>query len=332
MSVAGKKVLVTGADGFIGSHLAEVLTAGGADVRAMVMYNAFGRCGWLDEVPPEVKAKLEIVAADIRDPHLTKTVLSGVEIVYHLASLIAVPFSYQSPDSYIHTNVNGTLNVLQAARENRVSHVVHASTSEVYGSAQYVPIDEKHPVVAQSPYAATKIAADQLAISFYCSYGLPVTVIRPFNTYGPRQSARAIVPTIVTQMLAGQGTVRLGSLTPRRDFTYVSDIVEGFLAAGGQTPTVGEVIQLGSGTEISIGDLVNKIAGLMGKEVAVERDARRVRPSSSEVDRLLCDPGEASRLLGWKPRLSLEDGLRLTIDWFTENWNRPGYEPDRYAI
>ena len=331
-SVAGRTVLVTGADGFIGSHLAEALVSRDADVRVLVMYNAFGLSGWLDELPAEVKAKLEIVAADIRDPHLMEEALRGVDIVYHLASLIAVPFSHRSPDSYVDTNVKGTLNILQAARLHNVSHVVHTSTSEVYGSAQYVPMDEKHPLVARSPYAATKIAADQLAISFYCSFGMPVTIIRPFNTYGPRQSARAIIPTIITQLLTGQSAVKLGSLTPSRDFTYVSDIVEGFLAAAGNDRTIGEVIQLGSGSEISIGELVRKIAGLMEIDATVQTDPQRVRPVSSEVDRLLCDHSKAERMLNWTPRVSLDDGLRLTINWLADHRNLPGYRADRYMM
>jgi len=326
------RVLVTGADGFIGSHLAEGLVTGGAKVRALVMYNSFGYSGWLDRVEPEIKAEMKIIPGDIRDPQAMIEVTDGTETIFHLASLIAIPYSYRSAGSYVDTNIKGTLNILQAARHNQTSQVIHASTSEVYGNAVRVPIGEDHPIVAHSPYAATKIAADQIATAFHRSFNLPVTIIRPFNTYGPRQSARAIIPTVVSQLLTDSATLKLGHLAPTRDFTYVSDIVDGFIAAAGKEKTIGEVIQLGSGSEISIGSLANKIAGLMDRQVTIETDSQRLRPESGEVERLLCDNSKAKRLLGWVPTIQLDDGLRRTIEWLRRHKDLPGYQPDRYVI
>lgn len=332
MSVGGKKVLVTGADGFIGSHLSERLLSRGAEVRALVLYNSFGQSGWLDTLPKETRAQIEIVSGDIRDPYRTRAIMRDVEIVFHLASLIAIPYSYCAPESYVATNVSGTLHVLQGALGEHVKRVVHVSTSEVYGSARNIPMDEDHPLSAQSPYAASKIAADQLAISFRRTYGLDVTIARPFNTFGPRQSARAIIPTIITQVLSGRGPIQLGSTTPLRDFTHVDDIVEGLIAVAEHENTAGETINLGSGAEISIGDLVQRISVIAGKTVKVVSDARRVRPPESEVDRLLCDNRKAASMLGWKPTVSLDDGLRLTIDWFSRPENLARYRPDIYNI
>ncbi|UCC44428.1 MAG: SDR family NAD(P)-dependent oxidoreductase [Candidatus Zixiibacteriota bacterium] len=332
MSLGDCRVLVTGADGFIGSHLAEELTRRGVKVRALVMYNSFGRSGWLDSSPPELAGSMEILAGDIRDPHAMVELTAGIDVVFHLASLVAIPFSYLSPDNYVKTNVIGTLNMLQAARTNGVKKFVHTSTSEIYGSAGHVPMDESHPQNAHSPYAATKIAADQLALSYLRSFSLPVTVVRPFNTYGPRQSARAIIPTIISQIASGAASIRLGNLDPTRDFTYVSDVVVGFIAAAERPDLEGEVIHLGSGSEISIGELVSRIAALMKSEVEIVSDARRMRPQSSEVDRLVCDNSKAARLLEWSPKVEFEKGLRRTIQWVQDNLDHPGYRPDRYVI
>lgn len=332
MLLENKSIVITGADGFIGSHLCEALAAAGNSVRALVMYNSFGSRGWLDQAEPELVNKLDIVAGDIRDPHRMQTLLDDQQIVFHLASLIGIPYSYHSPDSYIDTNVKGTLNLLQAARLAGVERFVHTSTSEIYGSAQYVPIDEKHPQAAQSPYAASKIAADQLALSFYRSFELPVTVIRPFNTYGPRQSARAVIPTIITQILSEATEIKLGSLKPKRDFSFVSDIVAGFIAAGSKPGLDGEVINIGSGEDISIGDLVKTIASLMKRSIKIVSDSERIRPAGSEVDRLLCDCSCAEKLLDFKSSVSLEDGLRRTIDWFSDKQDLAGYRPDQYNI
>ena len=333
MKFADKGVLVTGADGFIGSHLTERLSALGANVRALVLYNSFGRQGWLDNLPAEVLAKIEVFPGDIRDPYRTRAMMRDIEIVFHLASLIAIPYSYHAPESYVATNVSGTLNVLQAALSEGVKRVVHVSTSEVYGSAQYTPIDEKHPQVAQSPYAATKIAADQLALSFGRTYGLKVAIARPFNTYGPRQSTRAVIPTIITQLLTARSEICLGSLTPVRDFMYVDDTVGGLLATGASDEAIGEIINLGSGQAMSIGDLAGVLARLSGKPVPVARDTRRVRPPESEVDRLECDSRKAAKLLQWQARIPIEEGLRRTIDWFSIPANLAQYPPaENYTL
>lgn len=332
MNLEGRKVLVTGADGFIGSHLTERLVDKGAEVRALVLYNSFDSCGWLDHISPELLKRIDVFVGDVRDPYRNRAMMRDVEVVFHLASLIAVPYSYHAPESYIATNVSGTLHVLQAALTEGVKRVVHTSTSEVYGSAQYTPIDEKHPLVAQSPYAASKIAADQLALSFQRTYGLPVVIARPFNTFGPRQSARAIIPTIVTQLLAGASSIELGSLSPTRDFAYVSDTADGLIAVAESDACTGETVNIGTGRAISVGDLAHLIAHLAGKPITLTCDTRRVRPADSEVDRLLCDNRKAAALLNWHPQVSLEDGLRRTIDWFARPENLARYRADIYNI
>lgn len=326
------KILVTGADGFIGSHVAERLVRDGHAVRAMVQYNSFGHHGWLDFVPPAIQQELEFFAADIRDPFRMQAAVADVECVLHLASLVAIPYSYQAAKSYVSTNVTGTLNLLQAARDKRVRRFVQTSTSEVYGTAQYVPIDEKHPLVGQSPYAASKIGADQMALSFHRSFDLPVTLIRPFNAYGPRQSARAIIPTIICQLAAGASVVKLGNLTPTRDFTFVEDLAAAFVAISTADGVVGETINIGSGSEISVGDLAHLLISLMNSTATVQTVPERLRPESSEVDRLLCDNTRASRLLSWRPSTSLETGLQRTIEWFTSAENLRGYHAGRYQV
>jgi dTDP-glucose 4,6-dehydratase len=317
MNWSGKKVLVTGAGGFIGSHLAEKLCTLGADTRALVRYTSGGGWGWLDRSPR--KQDMRVILGDIRDRDSVAQAVKGVDCVFHLAALIAIPYSYHAPDSYVQTNVVGTLNVLQTARDQGVARVVHTSTSEVYGTARYVPIDEKHPLQGQSPYSASKIAADKLAESFHLSFGLPVVTVRPFNTYGPRQSARAVIPTIATQVLSGQKTLKLGNLHPTRDLNFVSDTVEGFIAAAASMDAVGQTLNLGNGKEISVGDLAKHIVQIIGKDVIIECESERVRPDNSEVERLLSDSSLARKLLGWAPAVSLEQGLRQTIDWLAAN-------------
>ena len=335
MNLAGKRILVTGADGFIGSHLTEELVRRGHQVRAFVLYNSFGSHGWLDQSPAEVRQALDVFAGDVRDPAGVQSAAKGCDVILHLAALIAIPYSYHSPDTYVETNIRGTLNVLQAARALGVQKVVHTSTSEVYGTAQVVPIGEDHPLQAQSPYAATKIAADQLALSFHRSFGTPVTVARPFNTYGPRQSARAVLPTIITQLATGRRRLQLGALSPTRDFNFVADTVAGFIHAAECDDSVGQVINYGSGHEISIGDAAGLIMRLMNVEAEITGDDQRLRPAASEVERLCADNGRA-RALGWSPgyagREGLERGLRETIDWFTRPANLQRYRPDRYEI
>jgi dTDP-glucose 4,6-dehydratase len=331
-----KKILVTGADGFIGSHLTEELIRQGNKVRAFVQYNSFNSWGWLDRSEPTIKKSLDdVFAGDIRDPHGVRQAMRGCDIVLHLAALIAIPYSYHSPDTYIDTNVKGTLNVVQAARELGVSKVVHTSTSEVYGTARFVPITEEHPLQGQSPYSASKIGADQIAMSFYASFGTPVAIIRPFNTYGPRQSARAVIPTIITQIASGMRTLKLGALHPTRDFNYISDTVAGFIAVAGADPTVGEVINIGSNYEISIGETVQLIAELMGAAVTITTDNLRLRPDTSEVERLWADNTKARNLAGWQPEYAGRDGLRRglaqTIGWFSDSQNLQNYKTD-YTI
>ncbi len=333
MATENCDVLVTGADGFIGSHLTEALVRLGYRVRAMVLYNSFNRRGWLDHVPEKTLEAVEVFPADIRDAHYMNAAVGGVRIVFHLASLIAVPYSYHSPDSYVETNIRGTLNLLQAARQAGIEKFVHTSTSEVYGSAQYVPIDENHPLVGQSPYAASKIAADQMALAFHLSFGLPVTIVRPFNTYGPRQSARAIIPTIITQVVSGRNPIKLGSLIPRRDFTYVDDTVAGLIAAAEHKErVVGETINIGTGKDISIGELVKLVGTVTGKSVSVEEEAQRVRPERSEVVRLQCENHKARELLDWEPQVELADGLEKTLAWFSDKNNLSLYQSDRYVL
>lgn len=328
MNWRGKRVLVTGAGGFIGSHLAERLVEAGAEVRALVHYNALGRWGWLDYSP--YRTQMEIVSGDVCDRDSVYHALRGAEAVFHLAALIGIPYSYRAPVSYLRTNAEGTLNVLQAAREAGVERVLHTSTSEVYGSAMRAPIDEDHPLQGQSPYAASKIAADKMAESFWRSFGLRVVTLRPFNTFGPRQSARAVVPTIVAQCLARRETIRLGSLSPTRDFNYVANTVDGYLAAAEAPQAIGRTINLGSGREISIGDLAKLIARLAGVAAEVESEDSRVRPVQSEVNRLIADPARARELLGWMPRVGLEEGLQETIAWMSDHMEL--YRPDVYAV
>lgn len=330
------KVLVTGADGFIGSHLTEELVRQGFDVRAFVMYNSFNSWGWLDQTPKAIMDEVEVFAGDIRDPHGVKAAMQGCDIVLHLAALIAIPYSYHSPDTYIDTNIKGTLNVLQAARELNVGKVIHTSTSEVYGTARYVPIDEDHPLQGQSPYSASKIGADQLAMSFHYSFNTPVSIIRPFNTYGPRQSARAVIPTIITQIASGTSTIKIGSTSPTRDFNYVADTVKGFIAAVKSDKGIGQVINIGSNYEVSIHDTIRLIADIMEADINIETDAARVRPEKSEVERLWADNTKARRLLGWEPEYGGLEGFRRglthTIRWFTDPANLSRYKSDRYNI
>jgi dTDP-glucose 4,6-dehydratase len=319
MAHSSKRILVTGADGFIGSHLAEELVRQGHQVRALVLYNAFGSEGWLADVPPEIRGSMDIVMGDVRDPHGTRRLMEGCDTVLHLAALIGIPWSYHAPDAYVETNIKGTLNVLQAARDLGVERVVQTSTSEVYGTAQTVPMTEEHPLCGQSPYAATKIGADQLALSFHRSFGTPVVVLRPFNTFGPRQSRRAVIPSVIGQIAAGASRISLGATAPTRDFLFVEDTVRAFIAAAFATDAVGQVIHVGTGHEISIGDLVTTIADLMGATVSLDLDPERLRPRGSEVERLCCDASRAKTLLGWEPRLrgreGLREGLRETIAW-----------------
>lgn len=334
--MAGKKILVTGADGFIGSHLTEELVRRGFEVRAFVMYNSFNSWGWLDSSPPEIKSSLDVFAGDIRDPHGVKTAMKGCDAVLHLAALIAIPYSYHSPDTYVDTNVKGTLNVMQAAREIGVGKVVHTSTSEVYGTARFVPITEEHPLQGQSPYSASKIGADQMALSFYSSFDTPVVVIRPFNTYGPRQSARAIIPTVITQIASGLRTLKIGAVHPTRDFNFIKDTVRGFIAALESDQGVGEVINLGSNYEVTIGDTVRLIAEVMGAEIQIETDAVRLRPGKSEVERLWAQNEKARQLLGWTPEYAGLEGLRRglaeTALWFKDPQNLRAYKADIYNI
>jgi len=310
------KTPVTGAGGFIASHLVEELVHKGHEVRAFVRYNSRNLWGWLEDSP--CRNSVEIISGDVRDYDLVKSAVEGCETVFHLAALIGIPYSYVSPLAYVRTNVEGTYNILQVARECNVGRIIHTSTSEIYGTAQYVPIDEAHPVNPQSPYAASKASADFLALSYHRSFGLPVTVVRPFNTYGPRQSARAIIPTVISQILDGKETLSLGNLTPTRDLTFVSDTVSGFFAAAASPQTVGETVNLGTGSEISIGDLVAKIAYIMGREVKIVSDEQRVRPAKSEVERLLSNPGKMHALTGWKADVPLDEGLARTVEWMKE--------------
>jgi NAD dependent epimerase/dehydratase len=330
------KILITGSDGFIGSHLTEALVRAGHTVRAFVYYNSFSSWGWLDHCAPEVQGQFEVFPGDVRDPNGVRTAMRDCEVVLHLAALIGIPYSYHSPDTYVDTNIKGTLNVVQAARDLNVSRVVHTSTSEVYGTAQFVPITEEHPLQGQSPYSATKIGADQIALSFHKSFATPVVVLRPFNTYGPRQSARAVIPTIITQIADGRSKIKLGSVSPTRDFNFVSDTVSGFVAAIDAPAAVGQVINLGSGFEISIGDTARTIAELMDVPIELDLDAERLRPQASEVDRLLACNEKARRLLGWKPAYGkiagLRRGLAETIEWFRRPSNLAGYKIGRYNV
>lgn len=330
-------ILVTGAEGFIGSHLVEALVSQGRQVRAMTLYNSFGRYGWLDTLPESTRNQIEMVMGDVRDPFSVREAVRGCDAVMHLAALIAIPYSYNAPASYVDTNVTGTLNVVQAARDLDVRKVVHTSTSEVYGTAQFVPIPETHPLVGQSPYSASKIGADQMAYSYHCAFGLPVAIARPFNTYGPRQSLRAVLPTILLQTLSGTPSLRLGSLSPTRDFNFVADTVAGLIAILDSDQSVGETINLGSGFEISIQDVVTLVSEITGKPFEVETEGVRLRPENSEVERLLCDCSKAKTLLGWQSAYSGRDGLKAglsaSLEWFANPENRKHYhDAHRYVV
>ena len=332
MNLAGQRVLVTGADGFIGSHLVEELLTAGCHVRAFVFYNSFNSRGWLDTLPPDRQRALEFFAGDVRDPHGVRTAMEGCDVVFHLAALIAIPFSYHSPDSYVDTNVKGTLNVLQAARQLGVARVLVTSTSEVYGTARYTPIDEQHPLQGQSPYSATKIGADRLAEAFYRSFDTPVVIVRPFNTYGPRQSARAVIPTIITQLLSGATELRLGSVTPSRDFIYVRDTVRGFVALAGTDDAIGEEVNVATGTEHSIEDVADLLIRELQPAARIVTDETRVRPDKSEVRQLIGDNSKLARLTGWRAEYDLEAGLRETIEWFRDPANLARYKAWLYNL
>ena len=325
-----KTVLVTGADGFIGSHLTERLVKEGAKVKALSQYNSFNNWGWLEDV--DCKQDIEILCGDVRDSNYMREITKGVDVIFHLAALIAIPYSYIAPDSYIDTNIKGTLNVCQAARDNNVSKTIITSTSEVYGTARYVPIDENHPKQPQSPYSATKIGADAIAKSFYNAFELPVTIARPFNTYGPRQSARAIIPTIITQIASGKKEIRLGDLTPTRDFNYVKDTCSGFVAIANCENTDGEEINIGSNYEISMGDTLNLIKEIMNSDVKFIQDKQRLRPKNSEVNRLWCDNTKINKLTGFKPEYNIEQGLKETVKWFSNPENLKKYKADIYNV
>lgn len=330
------RVLLTGADGFIGSHLAESLVKAGHNVTALCVYNSMGSYGWLDHSDKDTLENIQIVLGDVRDPAQMMNLVKNQDAVIHLAALIAIPFSYAAPDLYVQTNIQGTLNLLNAARHWGVSKFIHTSTSEVYGTAQFVPITEQHPLQGQSPYSASKIAADQMVFSYFSSFELPTITIRPFNTFGPRQSARAVIPTIISQLAAGKSEISLGALDPTRDFTYVSDTVSGFEAALNSSAGLGETINLGTGYEISVGDTFRTIARLMGSEASIVSDNQRLRPAGSEVERLLSDNSKANKILGWQPefagQLGLEKGLQQTIEWFTDPSNLSRYQVNTYVV
>jgi len=331
-----KKILVTGADGFIGSHLVEMLVRQGLAVKAFCLYNSFNSWGWLDDASDDVKGHFEVFSGDVRDPHGVRTAMKDCDVVLHLAALIAIPYSYHSPDTYVDTNVKGALNILQAAKDLGVSKVVHTSTSEVYGTAKFVPITEEHPLQGQSPYSASKIGADQMAYSFYSSFDTPVAILRPFNTYGPRQSARAVIPTIISQIAAGKRKIKLGSLTPTRDFTFVQDTAKGFIAAANSDETIGKVTNIGSGFEISIGETVETIAEAMGVSIEIVSDDQRKRPKNSEVERLWACTDKAQERMGWTPEFGGREGflkgLKMTAEWFSHPENMKHYKHDIYNI
>jgi len=324
------KVLITGADGFIGSHLTEMLISKNYQVRALSQYNSFNNWGWLEDI--NCKDRIEVLTGDIRDPYYCKHITKDVDIIFHLAALIAIPYSYVAPDSYVDTNIKGTLNICQAAKENGNVRVLHTSTSEVYGTAQYVPIDEKHPLQPQSPYSATKIAADAMAMSFYNAFDLPVTIARPFNTYGPRQSARAVIPTIITQIANGMKEIKLGSITPTRDFNYVEDTCRGLVALAESEQSISQTVNIGSNFEISIADTLNIIKELMNSDVEFIIDEQRIRPDKSEVFRLWCDNTKIEKLTGFKPQVSIQEGLQRTIDWFTDSQRLEYYKARIYNV
>ncbi|MCX7094087.1 MAG: NAD-dependent 4,6-dehydratase LegB [Methylobacter sp.] len=323
-------ILVTGADGFIGSHLTEMLVKQGHQVKALSQYNSFNHWGWLEEV--DCLDRIEVLSGDVRDPHYCKHITKGIEVIYHLAALIAIPYSYVAPDSYVDTNIKGTLNICQAALDNRVQRVIHTSTSEVYGTAQYVPIDEHHPLQAQSPYSASKIAADAMAMSFYNAFGLPLTIARPFNTYGPRQSARAVIPTIITQIADGKKHIQLGDVSPTRDFNYVEDTCRGFIAVAESPKTLGETVNIGSNSEISVGETLNIIKNIMQSDVEFVVDDRRLRPEKSEVNRLCCDNTKIKALTGFESMINITEGLQRTVDWFSNPDNLKKYKSGIYNV
>ena len=325
-----KKVLVTGADGFVGSHLTELLVSQGYKVKALTHYNSFNNWGWLENV--NCKSDIEILSGDIRDLSFCKSMTKNVETIFHLAALIAIPFSYVASSSYVETNIKGTLNICQAAKENGVSRLIHTSTSEVYGTAQYVPIDERHPLQPQSPYSATKIAADAMVLSFYNSFQIPITIARPFNIYGPRQSARAIIPTIITQIASGKKEIKLGDVSPTRDFNYVEDCCRAFIMLAESKKTIGETLNIGSNYEISIADILKLIKELMSSDVTFVNDEQRIRPKKSEVFRLWCDNKKISELVGYKPQVNIRDGLKKTIDWMIRPENLKMYKPEIYNV
>jgi len=325
-----KNILITGADGFIGSHLTEMLVKEGANVKALSLYNSFNYWGWLEDI--SCLDNIEVLNGDIRDAHYCKHITKDIDIIFHLAALIAIPYSYVAPSSYVDTNINGTLNIVQAARENCVSRVIHTSTSEVYGTALYVPIDEKHPLQAQSPYSASKISADAMALSFYNAFDLPLTIARPFNTYGPRQSARAVIPTIITQIASGVKEIKLGDVTPTRDFNYVEDTCLGFLKLASSPKTIGETVNIGSNFEISVGDTLNIIKEIMNSDVEFITDEQRIRPGKSEVQRLWCDNTKIKELTGFEPKFSIEQGLEKTIKWFLQEDNLKKYKANIYNV
>jgi len=332
MNLSNKRILITGAGGFIGSHLTEALLKKECKVRAFVHYNSFNRWGWLDYVDKKIKNSIEIFAGDVRDPNGVKEAMRKIDVVFHLAALIGIPYSYHSPDTYLDTNIRGTLNILQSAREFEVEKVIHTSTSEVYGTAQFVPITEKHPINPQSPYSATKAAADFLVLSFCKSFNLPVAIVRPFNTYGPRQSARAIIPTIIIQIKSGVKKINIGSTRPTRDLTYVKDTVDGFIKIAESDKSISEVINIGNNFEVSVKDLINLIAKTMNAKIEIMIEEKRVRPIKSEVERLWADTKKARELFNWKPSYSLEQGLKKTIEWFSKPDNLNFYKPDMYNI
>ncbi|MBN2452645.1 MAG: SDR family NAD(P)-dependent oxidoreductase [Candidatus Omnitrophica bacterium] len=332
MILKGKRVLVTGAEGFIGSHLVEKLLEEGCKVRAFVLYNSFNSLGWLDSFPKEKMKKIDIALGDVRDSDNVRVAARGTDIIFHLAALIGIPFSYHSPESYVDTNIKGTLNVLQAAKDIGVKNVLVTSTSETYGTARYAPMDEKHPRQGQSPYSATKIAADAIAESFYRSFGLPVTIVRPFNTYGPRQSARAVIPTIITQLLSGRRDIELGNVYPTRDLVFVKDVANGFVAIARSEKTIGKEINIATGSEISIKDLARKLISMINPGARIISDGKRFRPKKSEVERLVGSNARIRKLAGWRPGYSLEEGLKETIEWFRSKDNMKFYRSDVYNI
>ena len=330
MNLEGKTVLITGADGFIGSHLTEMLLAEGCKVKALSQYNSFNNWGWLEQI--DRLNEVEVLSGDVRDPHFCRHITKGVDVVFHLAALIAIPYSYIAPTSYVDTNVTGTLNICQAALDNGCEKVIHTSTSEVYGTALYVPIDEKHPLQPQSPYSASKIGADNMAMSFYNAFDLPVTIARPFNTYGPRQSARAVIPTIISQIASGAKEIKVGDLSPTRDFNYVKDTCRGFIAIAKSDKSVGEILNIGSNFEITIKDTFELIKKNMNSDVDFVVDPQRIRPGKSEVQRLWCDNSKIAELTGFEPKFSMEEGMKETIKWFTEKTNLSQYKSTIYNV